>query len=82
MITRCTGCHARWSGFRPAHCGTGGCHLTFSGATAFDLHRHRGECLNPRKVNLIEQPNPQGGVLWGWPGDWDGPSRRPTEPVA
>jgi hypothetical protein len=33
----CGGCDASWTGLGKAHCAA--CHFTFSGVTAFDMHR-------------------------------------------
>lgn len=45
----CARCDSRWSGTRTSHCG--GCHLTFTGLTAFDAHRTgthaKRSCLDP-----------------------------------
>lgn len=38
----CGKCDARWSGLNTAHCAADGCHRTFSGVSAFDLHRIGG----------------------------------------
>ncbi|AEJ92194.1 hypothetical protein OPTIMUS_138 [Mycobacterium phage Optimus] len=49
----CARCDARWGGVRTAHCGS--CHETFSGLSAFEIHRagshSKGRyCLDPSTV--------------------------------
>lgn len=68
----CGQCDARWSGFLTSHCG--GCHRTFSGLTAFDLHRDGSHskgtrhCVDPESVGLVENSR-VGYVVWGQPND-------------
>lgn len=47
----CRGCSARWTGTAACHCGA--CHHTFTGVSAFDAHRRRGECLPPDAAGLV-----------------------------
>ena len=58
-------CGARWSGRQKCHCG--GCHLTFSGLTAFDKHRVGMRCLAPGEVGLVARVG-EFGPIWGLPG--------------
>lgn len=62
-------CGAWWTGAGRAHCG--GCHETFSGITAFDLHRSQagehGTCRAPADVGLEVAERPY-GPLWRSPG--------------
>lgn len=46
-------CGARWGGANTAHCSAVGCHLVFSGITAFDAHRRNGRCISPQEAGLI-----------------------------
>ena len=69
MTTITRGCGARWTGPSRSHCA--GCHLTFSGQTAFEKHRKTGICLTPEEAGLIPRPDRKGNtVLYGWPGTW------------
>lgn len=43
-------CGATWGGLNTCHCAS--CHLTFTGVTAFDLHRRTGRCQDPRVAGL------------------------------
>jgi hypothetical protein len=69
----CSGCDARWDGFNTAHCGTGGCHRTFTGLKAFDAHRKGSHakgtrhCVDPATVGLVDAG--RGYPCWGHPGD-------------
>lgn len=67
----CRGCASRWFGIRRAHCSA--CHLTFSGASAFDRHRtptgDHGTCTHPATLRdatgaaaLVQR-----GGAWSWP---------------
>ena len=52
----CNRCPARWGGLLTSHCS--GCHLTFTGITAFDKHRDGSHtkgrfCLAPEKAGLV-----------------------------
>jgi hypothetical protein len=61
-------CGARWTGLTRAHCS--GCHLTFSGITAFDLHRRGGGCVDPSTLLALVQDE---AGTWGYPsgdGGW------------
>jgi len=60
-VFTCGGCPARWTLHRRAHCS--GCHLTFTGISAFDQHRVHGACAAPAAVGLVERD----GGLWGAP---------------
>jgi hypothetical protein len=50
----CNGCSSRWAGSVTSHCA--GCHLTFTGLTAFDEHRtgshQQRSCLPPEGAGL------------------------------
>jgi hypothetical protein len=78
----CAGCDARWNGFNTAHCGTGGCHRTFTSVKAFDAHRignheprnpHRKSapggrrCADPATVGLVDAGRDY--PCWGLPSD-------------
>lgn len=67
ITTNC--CDAWWTGLSAAHCSA--CHTTFTGVTAFDLHRRDGKCLNPADIGLVLTGRAWPG--WGWPGTWAGP---------
>lgn len=58
-------CGAWWTGLTRCHCA--GCHVTFSGQQAFNLHRRgsadRRECLLPRDAGLEPQYKTY-GVMW------------------
>jgi hypothetical protein len=58
----CGRCPARWSGANTAHCG--GCHQTFGGVRAFDLHRRGGVCLEPADAGLQLLPL-RATPVWG-----------------
>lgn len=67
----CSGCDARWTGSRAAHCSA--CHRTFGGVGLFDSHRtmqgDHGTCLDP--ANLT---NGQGDPVAFFRDDmWRGP---------
>lgn len=49
----CGGCQARWTGLRTSHCGTQGCHRTFSSVAAFDRHRAGGVCNDPADLGMV-----------------------------
>lgn len=58
----CGGCDARWASTHFAHCAA--CHCTFTGVTAFDVHRNWGVCHEPRSVGL--RLRDQVGIpIWG-----------------
>jgi hypothetical protein len=70
-MTRCRHCNATWTSLGACHCGgngagLNGCHLTFSVASAFDLHRRGGECKDPAKAGLIKSK--RAGIDWCYPG--------------
>ncbi len=80
MKHTCSGCSRTWTGFSMAHCGS--CHThTFSGVTAFDRHRQRGQCLDPGKVFKTEEDGSKTPVyelrtsgpepIWAFPADPD-----------
>ncbi|WP_345346898.1 hypothetical protein [Rhodococcus olei] len=50
QINTCNGCPARWSGLNTAHCA--GCHVTFTGPSAFDRHRVKSTCATPAEIGL------------------------------
>ena len=62
IMTNC--CSAWWTGLTAAHCSA--CHETFTGITAFDLHRRRGKCLWPPDIGLVAANRPWSG--WGLAG--------------
>ena len=72
---RCGTCNYWWTGLRACHCS--GCHRTFTGLTAFDMHREGDHakgtrhCVNPASVGLVPANRPWQG--WGQPGTYDGP---------
>jgi predicted NBD/HSP70 family sugar kinase len=49
----CAGCGGTWTGARRCHCGKGGCHQTFSSASAFDKHRQAFACRPPAESGLV-----------------------------
>lgn len=54
MKVTCGGCSRVWGGIRAAHCSR--CHLTFSSATAFDIHqmwRTTPECKDPAVCGMV-----------------------------
>lgn len=57
-------CGARWSGTATCHCG--GCHLTFTGITAFDTHRPGGNCTPPDNFGLVRVDG-RAYQCWGFP---------------
>lgn len=71
----CSGCDNKWGGLAQAHCSV--CHELFSGVTAFDRHRSRGHCLDPRKMKntddeLIFELRTNGvAPVWAFPTDVD-----------
>jgi hypothetical protein len=71
-MTVCTKCAAEWGGMNTCHCS--GCHLTFTGLTAFDAHRRGGECrpadsvglsLTKRAYPCYGYPSDDTGAWWG-----------------
>ncbi|WP_442939219.1 FDXHR family putative zinc-binding protein [Nonomuraea sp. SYSU D8015] len=71
MIT-CGGCPAEWGGETRAHCS--GCHRTFTGITAFDVHHKGGECWPPRQVGLEALHTSGNQILWGKPREGELPA--------
>lgn len=71
LPNECGTCQARWGGYNTAHCS--GCHLTFTGLSAFDKHRDGSHakstrhCVSPESVGLIEAGRAY--PCWGFPGD-------------
>ena len=63
-------CGKRWAGGNTAHC-PGECHLSFSTARAFDMHRKDGHCRPPAEVGLVERDR-VGYSVWGRAGEWRG----------
>jgi hypothetical protein len=59
------GCGAWWTGAERSHCG--GCHITLSSLTAFEIHRKHTTCNDPASMGLVAREKPF-GVLWGCPG--------------
>jgi hypothetical protein len=59
------GCGAWWTGNERSHCG--GCHLTFSSLTSFEIHRRGLTCNEPAKVGLVAR-QAKFGDIWGQPG--------------
>lgn len=58
-------CGARWTGSQRSHCG--GCHLTFSSLTSFEMHRRGLRCNAPESVGLVTRET-EFGAVWGKPG--------------
>jgi hypothetical protein len=48
VLIRCNGCSTTWTGAMACHCAS--CHRTFTGVTAFDLHRTGGRCNDPETL--------------------------------
>lgn len=76
MVNTCSKCPTRWSGTQTCHCS--GCHLTFTGLTAFDKHRKNFTCQSPQDVGLVQHR--RGGdafkyEAWGFPHDDDAARR-------
>lgn len=61
-------CGARWSGTKTSHCGVKGCHQTFSGVSAFDLHRRGGVCGSPTKLGMSQIAS-RPYQCWGFPAE-------------
>jgi hypothetical protein len=61
-------CGARWTGNITAHCGSAGCHLTFSGVRTFDVHRRGGTCKHPMEVGMFLVPG-RSYECWGYSGE-------------
>lgn len=61
-------CGARWSGSTTCHCGTGGCHVSFSSVGSFSRHRRDGHCLDPQTVGMSLVPG-RAFPCWGYPAD-------------
>jgi hypothetical protein len=68
--TVCRKCGKDWGGLNTCHCSA--CHETFTGITAFDMHRagsHAGNqrhCLPPAGVGLVDAERKY--PCWGRPG--------------
>jgi hypothetical protein len=57
----CGKCKKRWTGLARSHCG--GCHETFAGIRAFDLHQVGGNpCLDPAVKGMVEVAKPWGSM--------------------
>ena len=72
----CRHCGGWWTGLISCHCA--GCHRSFTGVGAFDIHRSRGKCADPATIltktgehALIPADKPWPG--WSRPGTWRGP---------
>jgi hypothetical protein len=75
----CAACGRRWTGRAPCHCS--GCHQTFTGITAFDMHRTGSHvtgrwCADPGTVvspttgeHLLVAVTKQYWDGWGRPGE-------------
>lgn len=63
-MNTCSGCPARWTGHRTAHCGN--CHRSFSTVGNFDKHRspdgEHGHCRYPGVVGLVQRDG-----VWSMP---------------
>lgn len=69
----CGTCGAIWTGLIACHCS--GCHETFTGLSAFDIHRVGGQCCDPaaivnkkgeHRLVRVDKPHWSG---WACPGD-------------
>ncbi|MDP9820495.1 FDXHR family putative zinc-binding protein [Nocardioides massiliensis] len=80
MVTSCQTCGDTWTGTRLEHC-VAGCHRTFSGSTAGDLHRtgdfnirsgpDRRRCRTDEELaekGLRPRTTPSGLIVWGQEG--------------
>lgn len=59
-------CGSVWSNSRYCHCA--GCHRTFGGLTAFDMHRRSGAgCVNPDDIKELHPrtDTKTGETVWG-----------------
>ncbi len=71
----CNGCVNTWGGLAQAHCSV--CHHLFSGVTAFDRHRSRGKCLDPRTMKdedgtlTLELRTTGANPVWAFPSEVD-----------
>lgn len=67
-MTTCGQCKAEWGGMNTAHCA--GCHVTYTGITAFDAHRKGSKCNTPGSVglSLTNRAYP----CYGYPADENG----------
>jgi len=73
LLIECNGCVNAWTGSSACHCC--GCHRTFTGVTAFDIHRTGGTCNPP--TSLLTEKGEQRLVPtermywtgWGLPGE-------------
>lgn len=73
----CKQCGKSWGGMNTCHCT--GCHLTFTGITAFDAHRKGGICNLPESVGL--EINDRAYECFGYPSDPSKPNHWATEPL-
>lgn len=64
-MTACSRCTAEWGGLTTCHCS--GCHVTFTGISAFDAHRRAGKCLPAESVGL--SPTNRAYPCYGYPRD-------------
>jgi hypothetical protein len=71
----CSGCPARWTGSRTAHCS--GCHISFGGVALFDMHRsHYGDhggCQDPATMTVQAGARAGEPVMFLRGGVWRGP---------
>lgn len=68
IVANC--CGAWWTGLSTCHCA--GCHVTFTGISAFDKHRVHGRCVDPVTIGLV--PADREWIGWARPGTWRGPA--------
>ena len=57
----CKVCKREWSGLKRVHCGE--CHENFSSTSAFDKHRVKFKCVDPKKRGLELREG-----YWSFPG--------------
>jgi len=74
----CASCSAVWTAIsRICHCGA--CHETFSTVSLFDMHRLRGDCLDPAGLTRGSESKDAGEPLMRRDkrGIWVGYKQRP-----
>ena len=58
------GCGIKWSNAKYAHCA--GCHRTFGGVRAFDMHRRDCACIDPETLSALSltEDKHTGAPVW------------------
>ena len=75
----CSGCDAKWTAMKAAHCAASECHRTFSTPVLFDRHRVNGRCVDPETIiSAPRDGSPGERVMFFRDGMWRGPEWTPA----